>query len=121
MSKEWDEMPADFAGEPRKVFINLLIWSIKQIEYKIYYVSKVSTAINPLMGLIDSLDKKTKKTLKTQYDQLKGIKEGKIGLGQGDIEGIYREVLTYLHNTYLAEVRFATPKYPRGKLGVPKE
>jgi len=122
MSKEWGEEATDFVGDPRKVFINYLIFLIKEIESRIYLYSKVSTAIVPLMGLVDSLDEKSKKTLKEQYDRLKAMKEGKMGLHNGVVEGLYREVLTYLHNTYLAEVRFAVPKYPgSSKLGVPKE
>lgn len=115
----WGETSSDFSGEPRKVFINFLIWNIKSIEDRIYFYSKVSTAIVPLMGLIDSLDKKSKKTLKKQYDKLKAMKEGKAGLHNGVVEEIYREVLTYLHSSYLAEVRWAKPKYPHSKLGVP--
>jgi len=80
MSREWGEMTTDFQGDPRKVFINYLIFLIKEIENRIYLYSKVSTAIVPLMGLIDSLDEKSKKTLKEQYDQLEGMKEGKVGL-----------------------------------------
>jgi len=111
MSREWGEMAADFAGDPRKVFINYLIFLIKEIENRIYLYSKVSTAIVPLMGLIDSLDEKSKDKLKTQYEQLKKMKEGKMGLHNGAVEGLYRQVLTYLHGTYLAEVRWAKPRY----------
>jgi len=117
----WGEASSDFSGEPRKVFINFLIWNIKSIEDRIYFLSKVSTAIVPLMGLIDSLDKKSKKALKTQYAQLKGMKEGKASLHNGVVEGIYREILTYLHENFLQEVRLARPKYPPSKLGVPNK
>lgn len=120
MSREWGEMAADFQGEPRKVFINFLIWNIKQIEDKIYFQHRLSTAIIPLMGLIDSLDAKSKEGLKGQYAKLEGMSRGKVGLDYGDVEAIYREALSYLHETYLKEVRFAMPKYPHGKLEVPK-
>jgi len=114
-------MATDFQGDPRKVFINYLIFLIKEIENRIYLYSKVSTAIVPLMGLIDSLDEKSKNKLKTQYDQLKGMKEGKVGLRTGVVEELYRQVLTYLHNTYLAEVRFARPIRPsKDRMRVPE-
>jgi len=116
----WGEASSDFSGEPRKVFINFLIWNIKQIEDRIYFFSKVSTAIVPLMGLIDSLDKKSKETLKEQYELLKAMKEGKRGMHNGIVEQTYREILTYLHENFLQEVRFARPKYPHSKLEVPK-
>lgn len=116
----WGQASSDFSGEPRKVFINFLIWNIKSIEDRIYFTSKVSTAIVPLMGLVDSLDEKSKKKLKTQYDQLKAMKEGIASLHNGGVEEIYREILTYLHNSFLQEVRFARPKYPHSKLEVPK-
>ena len=110
--KEWGETTTDFVGDPRKVFINYLIFLIKEIEYRIYLCSKVSTAIVPLMGLIDSLDETSKDKLKTQYEQLKGMKEGKVRIQNGVVEELYRMVLTYLHGTYLAEVRWAKPRYP---------
>jgi len=62
MSKEWGDGSTDFVGDPRKVFINYLIFLIKEIESRIYLYSKVSTAIVPLMGLVDSLDDKSKST-----------------------------------------------------------
>jgi len=110
--KEWGEMATDFQGEPRKVFINFLIWNIKQIEDKIYYQHRFSTAVTPLMGLIDSLDIKSKGTLKEQYAKLEDVNRGKTALTYGMLETVYKEVLSYLHNTYLAEVRFAKPRYP---------
>lgn len=115
---DWGQASSDFSGEPRNVFVSFLIWNIKSIEDRIYFYSKVSTAIVPLMGLIDSLDKKSKETLKEQYDQLKAMKEGRAKLHNGGVEEIYRAVLTYLHRTYLSEVTRGI--FPSSKLKTTK-
>lgn len=116
----WGESPADFTGEPRKVFINFLIWNMKQIESILYFGKQSMLAIRPIQGLIDSLDKQSKKKLQKEYEALMKISRGEyVAYGNGDVEAIYSKVSNYLHEAFLKEVRFATPRHGSGKIGVP--
>ena len=108
----------DLTQEPRKVFVNFLILNINQVEQKIFFSRNHIQAIRPLQGLISSLDSKSQENLKEQLEQLNSF-EMNVNLCTRDvITKIYREVLKYLHATYLKEVQFARPREPRrGKLG----
>jgi len=75
----------------------------------------------PLMGLIDSLDAKSKKKLEKAYEKLEDMHRGKVPVNWGSVEDVFKEVLNYLHTSYLKEVGYAKPKYPHSKLGVPKK
>lgn len=118
--KEFGSEPTDFNQEPRKVFLNLLLWNVKIIETHIYMQRNSSAALRALMGLIDSLDQKSKKDLGERYDQLKEVSEGKSPLYDGMLEEAFSEILSYLHEGYLKEMRFATPRYPSSKIEVPQ-
>jgi len=117
----WGESPADFTGEPRKVFVNFLIFNLKQIEAQIFFGGAATTAIKSLRGLIGSLDKKSQKALTEPYNKL--LKFDNNGTcGRKEIEDVYREVCAFLHDNYLKEGYYAKPLRPsKGKMGVPKE
>ncbi len=59
----WDQ-------EPRKVFVNFLIYNMKQIEFQIYFTRKLSPAVKMLRGLLGSLDFDSQATLKEQMEAL---------------------------------------------------
>ena len=115
----WGEKPEDFTGEPHKVFINFLIWNIKQIETCIYMFRRGTLASHMLMGLIDSLDDKSKEKLKKEYLELIAFRGGTRTMLVGDAERIYRVVLNHLHDTYLRAVGYAIPRFKSEKLEVP--
>jgi len=117
----WGEKPADFVGEPRKVFINYLIWQLKQIEWLIYYQRRYISAIRPLRALVASLSKESKKSLEGQYKQLQSF-EANINLcSRETLEQIFYSVNSFLQDTYLKETRFAKPIRPsKDKMSVPK-
>jgi len=116
----WGESPGDFTGEPRKVFVNFLIFNLKQIEAQIFFGGAATTAIKSLRGLIGSLDKKSQKKLEKQYAKL--VKFDNNGTcGRNEIEDVYRKVCAYLHEKYLKETYYARPKFESSKLGVPKK
>jgi len=117
----WGDSPADFVGEPRKVFINYLIWQLKQIEWRIYYERRSSLAIRPMRGLIASLSKESKKSLEGEYKQLQSF-EANVNLASREVvEQIFWSVNNFLQDTYLKETRFAKPIRPsKDKMGVPK-
>jgi len=99
----WGESPEDFTGEPRKVFVNFLIYNLKQIEWQIFFEGSATSAIKSLQGLIGSLDEKSQKKLEEEYNQL--IKFEATGMcGRAEIKEIYRKVCAYLHETYLEEL-----------------
>jgi len=99
----WGESPEDFTGEPRKVFVNFLIFNLKQIEWQIFFGGTATSAIKSLQGLIGSLDGKSQKKLEEEYNQL--IKfENNGTCGRNEIINIYRKVCAYLHETYLEEL-----------------
>jgi len=99
----WGESPADFTGEPRKVFVNFLIFNLKQIEAQIFFGGSASSAIISLQGLIGSLDEKSQKKLEEEYNQLRKF-ESTGTCGRAEIINIYRKVCAYLHETYLEEL-----------------
>ena len=109
----------DLNQEPRKVFVNFLIYNIKEIEGQLFFGGRTSLAIRGLRGLISSLDGKSKKTLKKHYDKLIGYETNILTLNsKTELETIFQEVLTYLHENYLKEAFFAKPRFAtRGKLG----
>lgn len=109
----------DFAQESKKVFVNFLILNCNLIEQKIYFGGSATSAIRPLKGLIDSLDAQSKKKLKQQYEDLQSFEANVYLCSRERMEQIYSQVLSYLHSTYLKEMRFARPKYPSKKLGMP--
>jgi len=119
---QWGSQPVDFNQEPRKVFINFLIWNIKEIETQLFYGGRTSHAIRLLQGLISSLDQKSQKALETQFDKLLGYESNILTLSsRTELVTIYKATLAFLHETYLKEVQFARPKYKPSKLEVPQE
>jgi len=73
----WGESPEDFTAEPKKVFVNFLIFNLKQIEWQIYFDGTATSAIKSLRGLIGSLDEKSQKKLEKEYAKL--VKFNKLG------------------------------------------
>jgi len=99
----WGENPADFTGEPKKVFVNFLIFNMKQIEAQIFFGGSARAAIISLQGLIGSLDEKSQKKLVDEYSQLTKF-ENNGTASKTEIKGIYNKVCAYLHETYLEEL-----------------
>jgi hypothetical protein len=98
-----DDNGFDLTQEPKKVFVNLIIWNMKIIETQIYFSGIVSAAVRSLRGLIGSLSENSQKKLESQLKQLKDFSDNG-RFTSGDIEEIYQQVSAYLHKTYLAEV-----------------
>lgn len=106
------EFSIDYSQDPRKVFVNFLLWNIKEIEGQIYFSSGRSRqATRLLTGLIDSLDQNSKEKLKDQYERLTLMKAPL----PGDLEQLYRDIMTYLHQTYLQEFIHVRPLNPHPK------
>ena len=116
----WGESPADFTGEPRKVFVNFLIFNLKQIEAQIFFGGSATSAIKSLRGLIGSLDKKSQKKLEKEYSLLIKFENNGTSV-RTDIEEVYRKVCAFLHENYLKEGYYAVPKFGSSKLSVPKK
>lgn len=113
MAQEWGSQPLDFNQEPRKVFVNWLIWTGKVVEEQLYMGGKTSLAVRGMRALINKLDEKSKEKLKPQLDRLLEIESNVLSLNSRiDLEQIFSEILSYLHNTYLKESYYAKPKYP---------
>jgi hypothetical protein len=121
MSQEWGSDPIDFLGDPRKNFVALLIWDIKIIQTQIYLERKPLRAVSSLMGLIDTLDADSKKKLENQYKKLDDIFHNALLATTEDIQKLFRQILSFLHTTYLRETHFAKPMRPsKGFPGVPE-
>ena len=113
MAQEWGSEPVDFNQEPRKVFVNYLIWTSKIVEESLFMGGKTSMAVRAMRGLINKLDEKSKEKLKPQLDRLLEIEQNVLTLNsKTELEEIFSTILSYLHNTYLKESYFARPKYP---------
>ena len=104
MAETWGTQPTDFLGEPRKVFINFLIWNLKEIETQLFFGGRASQAVSRLRGLISVLDVKSQQQLEPQLKKLLEFDGGK-PYYKTDVEIIFREVTAYLHETYLKELR----------------
>ena len=114
---DWGGSSSDFSGEPRKVFVNFLIFNLKHIEFQLFFGGSPKAAIKSLRGLICSLDGESQKKLDEQLKELIKFDDNKLAF-RNDIEKIYRNICAYLHKEYLTESYYATPRYPkRGKLG----
>jgi len=113
----------DFAlnQEPKKMFCSFLIYNIKEIEWQLFFGGRTSLAIRGLRGLISSLDGKSKTKLKEHYDKLIGYESNLLTLNsKTELETIFQEVLTYLHENYLKEAIYAKPLRPsKSRMGVP--
>ena len=119
MAEKWGREPTDFLGEPRKVFVNYLIWTSKIVEENLFMGGKVSMAVRAMRALIAKLDEKSKKKLKPQLDRLLEIETNVLTLNsRTELEQIFSEILTYLHESYLKESYYATPRYPSKKLTI---
>jgi len=117
---EWGAQPGDFLGEPRKVFINFLIWNLKEIETQLFFGGRASQAVSRLRGLITSLDPESKKKLEPQLKKLQQFDAG-TPYYKADVETLFNEVCSHLHASYLKEVSYATPRRPsKGFPGVPE-
>jgi len=110
----WGEHPEDFTGEPKKVFVNFLIFNLKQIEWQIFFGRTATSAIISMQGLIGSLDEKSQKKLEKEYNQLVEF-ENNGNCGRTEIKNIYRKVCAYLHEAYLKEFTSVRPLNPKPK------
>ena len=109
----------DLTQEPKKVFVNFILFNMKIIETQIYFSGTVSAAVTSLRGLIGSLNQQSQKKLKPELEKLKEYaSNGRFT--RLDIETIYQDVSAYLHKTYLKEVGIAHPRHKSDKLEVPK-
>jgi len=105
--------------EPKKVFVNFLILKINEIEERIFLLSRPLSAIEPLQGLINSLSAESMKELHQQYEDLESFEANVKLCSSAKIKQIYRDVLAFLHATYLKEMQFARPKHPSENISVP--
>ena len=121
LTQPWGSQPLDFNQEPRKVFVNYLIWTAKIIETKLFMTGEACSVIRLLKGLITKLDRKSQQTLKPQLAKLVDFEDDVYSLTLEDLDRIFSEVMAFLHETYLKESYYATPKYKATKLEVPHE
>ena len=116
----WGEKPEDFTGDPKKVFVNFLIFNLKLIEAQIFFGGSARLAIISLQGLIGSLDEKSQKKLANEYSQLTTF-ENDGTASRTEIRTIYNKVCAFLHENYLKEVGIAFPTRPsKRKMGMPQ-
>jgi len=116
----WGSEPLDFNQEPKKVFINLLIWDIKIIQTLLYLQDKPLSAIVPMMGTIDSLDENSKKMLTKEREQLASFCKNTNLCTTQEMHRIYSKVLNYLHSGLLKNF-LARPKHPSEHISVPDD
>lgn len=116
MADRWGREPVDFNQEPKKVFVNWLIWTGKIVEESLFMGGKTSTAVRAMRGLIAKLDQKSKAKLKPQLDRLLAIEQNVLTLNsKTELENIFSVIISYLHDTYLKESYFARPLNPDPK------
>lgn len=108
--------------EPRKVFINvILIRSIREIQEAIFVNGKPLDGIRLMRGLIRTLSSVSKQKLKGCLNKLVEYEDNPNVATRQDIEGMYDDIMTYLHNTYLKEFGIR-PFNPNPKhISIPKD
>lgn len=91
--------------EPKQVFLNMiLIPTINQAMKAIYSPSSTPlAAVRPLRGVIACLSDKSKKRLEKQQKRLVEIEQETSNTTRLEIESIFDDIMTYLHETYLKE------------------
>lgn len=109
-----EPLEIDFNQEPRKNFLNLLVKNIALIEHTIFYLGRPLSGVRPMRGLIDSLDAKSKQKLAETHSKLFSIEQQPGSATMKEIEGLYRTILDYLHETYLKEFS-VKPRYKSKK------
>jgi len=108
-----ENLSNDGFPEPRKVFLGFLIQRLMDIEEKIYLRIPPSTSsVKAMMGLIDSLSSESKDKLSKEYEALQKAYDNGIDV---DLHRIFRDISSYLHQTYLKEIHTATPQFKRDK------
>ena len=113
MAEKWGSNPLDFNQEPKKVFVNYLIWTAKIVEESLFMGGKISLAVRAMRGLIAKLDETSKKKLKPQLDRLMEIESNMLTLNsRTDLEILFSDILSYLHDVYLKESYYVTPLNP---------
>lgn len=109
----------DLGSDPAKVFVNLLIWSMKSIEVSLYCRQPDSISVSrQLRGLIECLDEQSKKALEKQHTLLVDYEEGRSPAAQmhkSDFMPLYSEIASYLHRTYLQQVNYVRALNPHPK------
>lgn len=100
------------APEPRKIFLGFLITALMEIEATLYHGSNISRTPALMLGLIDSLDETAKEKLKSQHEKLATMRLHPYMKGNTKeaYEQLYREITTYLHQTWLKELQ-AKPRF----------
>ena len=122
MAESWGQNPTDFLGEPKKVFVNWLIWTGKMIEIELYMGGRISHAIEMMLGIINKLDDSSFKKLKPQYDLLLKYEQNThLITSKEELRKVNREISHHLHNTYLKETYYAKPMRPsKGRMEIPE-
>ena len=69
-------------------------------------------SMGALIGIIDSLDKGSKEALANERKQLLEMQVSN-GFDDSVLHGIYGNVTSYLHKTYLAEINWFKPMNPK--------
>jgi hypothetical protein len=98
--------------EPKKVFVNMvLIPCVRDCE-EIIFKGRASEAIRPMRGLIACLDEKAKRDLSRQMERFQVFERNVSSLSRMDVEQLFSEILSYLHENYLKEygIRPMNPK-----------
>jgi len=116
---DWGSEPLDFNQEPKKVFINLLIWDIKIIQTLLYLHDKPLSAIVPMIGIIDSLDENSKQKLTEERKELISFCKNTNLCTTAEMQRIYSKILNHLHSGLLKNAFLARPKHPSENIGVP--
>lgn len=105
----------DLGSDPAKVFVNFLIWGMKNIEVSLYRRQPDSiSVIRQLRGLIECLDERSKKALEQQHKLLVDD-ELAHRLYKTDLMPIYSDIASYLHRTYLQQVNYVRALNPHPK------
>jgi len=103
----------DAHDEPKKYFVNNLIWMLTELD-KLIYFRKESTLriLEPLQGIIDFLPKNDKDQLQDVNDEIERyLVNINLLKNRKQIKKLYRKISDYLHETHLKEVGSAKPRF----------
>jgi len=113
----------DAHDEPKKYFVNNLIWMLTELDKIIYFRKESNLRIlEPLQGIIDFLPKNDKDQLQDVNDEIERyLVNVNLLKNRKQIKKLYRKISDYLHETHLKEIG-AKPKFKRkGHLTVPSK
>jgi len=112
-----------FSVNPRNLFLGSLVLVCRQIEFNLYFRRLPNNEIlSQLTGLIHMLDEESKdKKLKNALQTIKSFRKNmNLIKNREQIEELFSEISSFLLKTYLKECGYATPKYGKSTLRVPK-